>query len=510
MTPRMMALLAFLVAFAARAVLIAEHPDNFSFDAFQRWAGRDVLLVQGWLPTTQALIALVARLGGGILAVRLTLAAVAAVGVAAGAWVAERIAGRVAGLGFLILSCFAPSMVWTGAMYQEGTYATVLYLGLACAVSGRLTLADLIVGAIGLVRYEGWPAVLLWILWRRDPRALAGAWGIVLWLVGRTFLHWKGHAFSPVDFDDWEAMEERTTIRSWTHDAGEWLLIEWLSGGFVVLGFAAAGLATRWRDRWVGYMALNFGAQLAALAGWLAGLEVATYRMLVVPTLVLMLPGAIGVAWVWERLPKLRVATALGLAAFLGVAGWEARREASVESRLTAPERNAALLMKRTCEACVWRVLPRRKLGTRDRHDGCEVLQGTTMLRQGIDFACVGWPGHETLKVDAGLYWDGLTYVADRTHTGDSELAALAEDARAARQRARMMRSALLMRLGAQGGDAPAAEGPAVQAAPAPAAPGTPAPVAPTGPTTASPAPPSPVVPTAPTSAPPRTPPTPP
>ena len=38
--------------------------------------------------------------------------------------------------------------------------------------------ADLLLGLLGLSRYEGWPYLLLYALWRRDPRALRASWGI--------------------------------------------------------------------------------------------------------------------------------------------------------------------------------------------------------------------------------------------------------------------------------------------------------------------------------------------
>lgn len=445
------ALVAYLIAFAVRTELVLISPSNFSFDAFQRWAGRDALLVQGWLPATQAVVRAVSAVGGGVVEVRIVLAAVAALGVAAGAMAAERLGGRVAAWGFVVLSCFAPAMVWTGAMYQEGTYLAVLYIGFALAVHDRLRLADLVIGAIGLVRYEGWPAVFLWVLWRRDPKALSAGWGIAVWMLGRYALGWRGHAFSPVDFDDWEQLARRTTFATWSHDAGEWLLMEWLSGGFVVLGFAAAGMAARWRDRWgwIGYMALTFAAQTAALAGWLAGLEVATYRMLVVPTAVAALPAAMGVAWTWERLPRWRLALVVGLAGFLGVASWEAHREARSEARGTSPERRAALLMRAYCKDCLWRVLPRGSLSTRSRHDGCEVLQGTTKLRHGTDFVCMGWPGTEAVETQAGVYWNGVNYAVSTTGSTPDVLLALRSEA----QRQRVLRKAAVLEEDEGGGD---------------------------------------------------------
>ncbi len=407
---RVLALVVFLVALVARVGIILAAPHNYAFDAFQRWAGRDVFLVQGWLPATQAIIRATASLGGDVVATRVVLAAVASLGVAAGVLAAEKLGGRVAAWAFLVFSCFAPALVWTGAMYQEGTYLAVLYVAVALAVHDRLRLADLVIGLVGLVRYEGWPAVMLWVVWRRDPRALLAGWGMGAWLFARYALHVRGHALSPVDFDDWEGLTARTTVASWFHDAWKLTRIEWLSGGFTELAFAAAGAWSRWRQPWVAYMLLNLGAQLAALAGWLAGLEVATYRMLVVPTAVACLPAALGAAWAWERWPRWRKGLVVALAVFLGVAAWESQREARVETRGSAWERHAARLMDAQCPECVWLVYPRGHIGTRDRHDGCEILQGVLGWHHGKDFVCATWPDAATYTTQGEARWTGMGY----------------------------------------------------------------------------------------------------
>lgn len=396
---------AFAVALLARGAVIASAPRNYAFDAYQRWAGRDELLVQGWLPATQAILKAVSSLGGGVVEARLALAAVASLGVAAGVAAADKLGGRVAAWSFLVLSCFAPALVWTGAMYQEGTYLAVLYVGLALAVYERWTLADLVIGLVGLVRYEGWPAVAIWIVWRRDPKALAASWGILVWLSARYALGLRGAAFSPVDFDDWEGLASRTTLGSWLHDAWKWVRMEWLSGGVTVVALAGLGAWTSRQQRVVRYMIVNLAAQLAALAGWLAGLEVATYRMLVVPTAVATLPAALGAAWAWQRWPRLRLVLVGALAVFLGVAAWESQREGRVEMRGNAWESFAARRMAGLCADCLWRVTPREGIGTRDRHDGCEVLQGITGWRHGQEFVCATWPGAEELETRGEVVW---------------------------------------------------------------------------------------------------------
>ena len=43
------------------------------------------------------------------------------------------------------------------------------------------------------------------------------------------------------------------------------------------------------------------------------------------------------------------------------------------------------------CTDCRFLVIPRKGMGTRDRHDGCEVLQGVSHLMHPKDFSCKLW-----------------------------------------------------------------------------------------------------------------------
>ena len=43
------------------------------------------------------------------------------------------------------------------------------------------------------------------------------------------------------------------------------------------------------------------------------------------------------------------------------------------------------------CGDCRFAIRPRTKIGTRDRHDGCEILQGISTLRHGDEFWCQRW-----------------------------------------------------------------------------------------------------------------------
>ncbi|MCK6502187.1 hypothetical protein L6R53_02075 [Myxococcota bacterium] len=395
---------AFLLAAAARVAVVLATPTPYAFDAFQRWAGRHHLLVRDWQPGAQLLIALVAALGGDHQVARLALSLVAALGVAAGAVAARRMAGpagdpaaQAAGWLFVPVGVFGPWLCWSAALYQEGTYLALVLGGLALALraragEGRWWPADLLVGLAALTRTEGLPLVALYLSWRRDPRALVAAVGPLAWIALRA-LAGPGYAPSPVDYADWEGLTDRLSATAWLADLGLLGRQAFDSGGLLLLalGLVGGALALRRGAPAARLVLLFLLAQAAAVAGWLAGLETAIVRMQVVPAALLGLLAAAGLGPLLRSPPR-RAAAAL-LAALLAALGLQdglglARRAAAA----FAPE--ARLLAELPAPAAGGPVLvsPRTGLGTRDRHDGCEVLLGLSELREGRDLVCQGWP----------------------------------------------------------------------------------------------------------------------
>jgi hypothetical protein len=137
--------------------------------------------------------------------------------------------------------------------------------------------------------------------------------------------------------------------------------------------------------------------QLAAVACWMVGLESSIYRMQVVPGVLLGVFAAVLVGWIWVWTggpgrpgPLVRGLLVLGVLAMgargVHTAHWNAKRSIrSVGEELELVQQVAA------CTDCRWWLEPRQGLGTRDRHDGCEILQGLTELRHGEDFWCAAW-----------------------------------------------------------------------------------------------------------------------
>lgn len=392
-------LAAFALAAAARVAVVLTTPTPYAFDAFQRWAGRDHLLVRDWQPGAQALITLVAALGGDHQAARLVLSLVAALAVAAGAAAARRMAeptggaaADVAGWLFVPVGLFGPWLCWSAALYQEGTYLAALLGGLALALRARAGqgawwTADLLVGLTALVRTEGLAFVALYLLWRRDPRALVAAWGPLAWLCLRA-LAGPGFAPSPVDYADWQGLSTRTSLSAWLADAGLLGRQSFDSGGLLLLalGLLGGALALRRGAPAAGLVLLALLSQAAAVAGWLAGLETAIVRMQVVPAALLGLLAAAGLGPLL-RSPRRRAAAALLAAVLAGLGLRDGLLLAHRAAAAFAPE--AALLAELRAHPPAGPVLlhPRTGLGTRDRHDGCEILLGISTLRADTDLA---------------------------------------------------------------------------------------------------------------------------
>lgn len=401
--------LALALGLIARGALLVLVPENYSFDAWQRWAGRDHLLVRDWLPGAQLLVCVFAQFGIG--AVKAAFAAVGALGAGAAAALAERLAGRSAGLCVAALSVFGPALTWTVVPYQEGPFLALLLGGLALSLSPsprRVLLADLLVGALPLVRTEGWPLVALYVLWRRAPSAARALWGAVLW--GLVVAIWRpeGYAPSPVDYADWNGLIARFDLDRWLGDAARFGRHALLGGTIGLLPPAAWGLARGWRIRGVPLVALALLGQLAVTGLWIAGLEAATVRMQVSPGALLAVLAGVGLAQLPASRPA-RVGVALYVALFAAWGLQSGLDNAQSAARVARPELELAAQIE-ACGACTFAVTPRQGLGTRDRHDGCEILEGVTRLRAGQTFTCTSWPGERLAAESHAAVWVGDHY----------------------------------------------------------------------------------------------------
>lgn len=425
---------ALLFGFAARLGLIFAWPSAFSNDGYQRWAGREHLLVQDWLPATQAIIATVALLGGNIVAARVAMALVGALAGAAATIVAMQLGKRLgdeggatrAGWLMVVASLYGPTIEWTTVLYQEGTFLLVLFSAIALALSGRTRLADLVIGLMGLVRYEGWPCVALYVLWRRDRRALVALYGIAIWMVIRFVLHMEPYRSSPVNFADWEGLTDRFRFKAWMWDVWRFWTRAWATGGSFWLILALVGFVRLRRESTAWLVTGMFMVQAAATSAWLAGLEVSTSRMLIIPVALGSPLAAVAAAWIWPKLrrPTLYFIASAALVIFSAMEINDAGMRMKHEQRRMVAERKVIEEMDK-CGGCTWWIEPRKKLGTRERHDGCEAIQGMSGYMHGREFWCAPWvPSIEAASLYATcsgtVRWDGERYVVERHLPGGS------------------------------------------------------------------------------------------
>ena len=149
--------------------MIAWMPDAYQFDAYQRWAGREHLYIQVWLPATQTLVWIVGKLGGTPLILRLVFSMLGALTIGMIvrlAWSMRESFEEVNNdieqtdsQDWLCLSLpfvvFGPYVVWSSVPYQESTLLFFLIAGLLFHRT-KPEWGDICIGALALVRYEGW------------------------------------------------------------------------------------------------------------------------------------------------------------------------------------------------------------------------------------------------------------------------------------------------------------------------------------------------------------------
>jgi hypothetical protein len=396
------ALAAFAFALAGRLVLIATYPTMYSMDAYQRWGGRAHLLVQDWLPATQSIVWLTNLMGGGQISVRVAVSIVAAIALAAGGLCARRMGGPAAGWAFLPVTVFGPSLTWTSVPYQEGTFMLFLFGGMALALTARAAgpaatprqwmWADLIFGGLALVRYEGWPVTILYILWRRDRRALLASWGILAWLSVKA-MGIQGYTASPIHYADWEGLDTRfdwdvlgASIKKFGRrmlkTGSGWLYAALVPAAVVLLKKKVVG---------TGFFLLVLGGQLLITVAWMTGLETSIIRMHLLPGTLsgLIAAVAVGIAWpkMGGRLRPLALLAGVALVIGFGRQGLQNAR-----ASLRSVKHEVRLIEKiEQCDDCRFVVRPRKKIGTRDRHDGCEIIQGISAMLHERDFWCLKW-----------------------------------------------------------------------------------------------------------------------
>lgn len=405
--PWLVAGLVFAVAFLARLVVVGVYPDPWQFDAYQRWAARDHLWVQVWLPATQVVVWGVAQLGGGLLALRVVMSAIAAATVAMGALLARRLGGERSAWLYLPMALFGPYLMWSVVPYQESTLLLSLFGGLL--LTRRWPWAGaLVIGALAFCRYEGWPILLVYIAVERRWSSLLCLWGVLAYF-GIDALELNApYAASPDSFQDWEGLENKLTWRN----ARRLFVGLWYEGANAGLQWIVVGaLFTLRRFPWereTTVLVFAFLGQMAATVGWMFSLGIVFSRMAVLPGMVIAVVAAAEVGRRWDGFsPRARQVV---VAFTAGLTIWSVANTAPDVDRMFHIMRYDVGLVRviEQCPSDVWSVVPRRHPGPRRRHDGCEVIQGLTDLRAGSEFTCKSWGWETDAEITMTAQWSRL------------------------------------------------------------------------------------------------------
>lgn len=365
-------------------------PDVFAFDGFQRWAGRDHLLIRDWLPATQLIIFISAKLGDPIFT-KLILAGVASLGSASITYITQRLYGTKAAWFSLPIACFGPFAVWSSTLYQEGTLLCLALGSIALAMSvskSKLWMVDIMAGTVALTRYEGWPILLMYLAWRRDKRALIALWGPSLWLIVK-WLDTPAYIPSPIDYADWNELSSRFSVQTYLSHWQRFGLQSFESGalGVWILALPAVYRSLKEQKRLAVLLIGILISQWMAVAGWIAGLETAIQRMQVIVTVISM-PFCAGTLARIKPIPKWGWLLSGTVISALWIQFAIDTTQRNQKSFIHERELASAIT---ACNDCLWVVHPRQGLGTRDRHDGCEILQGVSPFHHGKEFWCAAW-----------------------------------------------------------------------------------------------------------------------
>lgn len=400
----------FVIAFLVRAAAILIWPHAFQFDAYQRWAGRDHLFIQVWLPATQLVVWICGKLGMSIFGVRFVFAAIGSLSLAIASALLERLGGRMAAWLFLPMCFFGPFLVWSTSPYQESTLLTVLFFGLLLS-DLKPQLSDWVMGALAMVRYEGWPLIIAHVFFRRSWSALIAFWGCAFLgvLYACDWVH--PYQASPDSFADWNDLSGNLKPRIVSFVAyrlgviTEYSGTQWLLLGVLFFPW----LKNKSNVHWM--LLFTVIGQICATVGWALSLGVAFSRMMITIAIPASMLAVLFLAQLWPRWARWkRILLGIGLVAWTGWTLRDAHVDYKSYSKSLRFEVDLIDLMKR-CPNDFWGIDPRKHPGKRNRHDGCEVIQGLSELRAGFDYSCMIWSGPtRPLTLRASWSEDDRTY----------------------------------------------------------------------------------------------------
>ena len=327
-----------MIALIVRILLIAWMPDAYQFDAYQRWAGRDHLYIQVWLPATQTLVWLVGKIGGTPLILRLVFSMLGALTIGMMVrWLGlcERVLRKSPvrwlrqilkiGCGYLFPLLCLDRMSY-GPRYLIRNPHCYCFCWRIAPHRIKPEWGDVCIGALALVRYEGWLSLWFMVAEEKLKAVLLSSWGIVAWLSIKHFGWLTPYMASPDSFSDWNELSSNLNPRKAKHLARQlWLMFDSSAAGWFLL--AATPMLTRWRKwdyrHWMLFWA--FWGQCAALVGWLFSLGIAFSRMMVLPVMILAPLSILGLRWAWNRWKDTLWKRNLFCIALVTISGWTMR-----------------------------------------------------------------------------------------------------------------------------------------------------------------------------------------
>lgn len=319
----------FGVGLALRLFWLAAFPVPYGEDGFGRIFFKDTLFLGHWLPLTQLLVYLIARLSDDIVWIRLAFAMIGSLSACGFALFLQRIASpSSAVLGGLVFSLNALYVQLTLMPYQDVVFLGLLYGSLGLLLKGRRESdfrmdsrsASILFGLSCLTRYESWFLLPLLALWKTrleiPHRGVFGAgvrallffgWAPLLWLCLSQwrFGGWEGFLFQTQDgsFYAWHPHVDLVWAAGYLARMLYWV---GLFGSPLVL-LALPGTASAWRSGKMNGPPLRallwLGATVMVFFLFVIGKQQDTvFRFSMIPLSITLVLSVLGLDWLRSRM----------------------------------------------------------------------------------------------------------------------------------------------------------------------------------------------------------------
>lgn len=150
----------FILCFGFRLILIIQHPEIYSWDAFRRIWNHDYILVRHWLPFFQLILSLFLRVIPSLFCLKIFMGCISGLTCGSAYLLGQQLFNQQTGIIWATLLAFSPLFVrFSIVPYQEALFLFLIFMGIYFYLLNKpssIYLSSLFISLSCLTRYEGW------------------------------------------------------------------------------------------------------------------------------------------------------------------------------------------------------------------------------------------------------------------------------------------------------------------------------------------------------------------